>query len=75
MKDWDHLNRLIVEGRRIQAVQAIRASCGCAIPEALDMLAERYALLRAARPDDFKQSHDDYWQGVFLTHPCPVRCS
>ncbi|MGN9915972.1 hypothetical protein [Micromonospora palomenae] len=61
MEDCDQVDTLIVEGRRIQAVQAIRAARECTIPDALDMLAERYALLRAARPDDFTQSHEDNW--------------
>ncbi len=59
--DWDQVDRLILAGRRIQAAQAIRAARECAIPDALDALAERHALLRATRPDEFTQSHEDYW--------------
>ncbi|MET8911656.1 MULTISPECIES: hypothetical protein [Micromonospora] len=65
MEDWDETDRLIIEGRRIQAVQAIRAARECIIPDALDMLAGRYALLRATRPDDLTQSDEDYWAGFY----------
>jgi hypothetical protein len=65
MEDWDEVDRLIVEGQRIQAVQAIRAARGCGLPIALEILADRYTLLRKIRPNDFTQSHEDYWTGFY----------
>ncbi|MEH0474769.1 hypothetical protein QA943_39065 [Streptomyces sp. B21-097] len=50
---WSQIDYLILEGRRIQALQKIRDEFGGGIPEALDLLNHRSVRLRQDRPEDF----------------------
>ncbi|WP_141746537.1 hypothetical protein [Streptomyces sp. LUP30] len=50
---WSRIDYLILEGRRIQALQSIRDEFGGGIPEALDLLNNRSMRLRQERPEDF----------------------
>lgn len=50
---WSRIDHLILEGRRIQAVQKIREEFGGSLPEAVELLDNRVRRLREDRPDDF----------------------
>ncbi|MGW0875627.1 hypothetical protein ACWD3Z_34845 [Streptomyces sp. NPDC002740] len=50
---WSKIDYLILEGRRIQALQRIRDEFGGGIPDALDLLNNRCIRLRQDRPEDF----------------------
>ncbi|MFD9434727.1 hypothetical protein [Streptomyces sp. NPDC060002] len=50
---WSKIDYLILEGRRIQALQRIRDEFGGGIPDALDLLNHRCLRLRQDRPEDF----------------------
>ncbi|MGW2821973.1 hypothetical protein ACWC24_13310 [Streptomyces sp. NPDC001443] len=50
---WARIDYLILEGRRIQALQRIRDEFGGGIHEALGLLDQRSLRLRRDRPDDF----------------------
>ncbi|WRZ88034.1 hypothetical protein OHB54_02555 [Streptomyces sp. NBC_01007] len=50
---WSQIGYLILEGRRIQALQRIRDEFGCGIHDALDLLNHRYIRPHQARSEDF----------------------
>ncbi|MGW7614028.1 hypothetical protein ACWGKW_43780 [Streptomyces sp. NPDC054766] len=50
---WSQIDYLILEGRRIQALQRIRDEFGGGIHDALDLLNHRYIRLRQDRSEDF----------------------
>ncbi len=50
---WSQIDYLILEGRRIQALQRIRDEFGGGIHDALDLLNHRFLRLREDRPEDF----------------------
>jgi hypothetical protein len=50
---WSQIDYLILEGRRIQALQRIRDEFGGGIPDALDLLNHRYIRLQQDRSEDF----------------------
>lgn len=62
---WTAIDRLILDGRRIPAIQGIREEFGGGIHEALDMLVRRYDRLRADRPNEFAQDHENYWRNFY----------
>ncbi|MDH6129959.1 hypothetical protein [Kitasatospora sp. GP82] len=53
----------IVAGRIIHALKTIRDARGYSIPQALDVFADRYELLRRTRPNDFTLSPEEYGRG------------
>lgn len=63
--EWEPLDELIIKGRKIQAVVWIRATFECGLQEAVQFLYVRYERLRQKRPQDFTQSHEEYWEGVY----------
>ncbi|GAA3502291.1 hypothetical protein GCM10019016_093990 [Streptomyces prasinosporus] len=52
---------MIVAGRIILGLKALRDQLGCSLHEALDAYAARYEVLRRERPADFTKSHEEYW--------------
>ncbi|MDX5564149.1 hypothetical protein PYK79_13660 [Streptomyces sp. ID05-04B] len=60
---WSGIDALIMENRRIHAIQAIRTEFGTSLRLAVDLLNERYTRLRRRRPDRFSESADTYWDG------------
>ncbi|MEU9302510.1 hypothetical protein [Streptomyces sp. NPDC048269] len=50
---WSKIDYLLLEGRRIQALQRIRDEHACGIPQALELVNHRLLRLREDRPDDF----------------------
>jgi hypothetical protein len=50
---WSQIDYLILEGRRIQALQKIRDEFSGSIHDALKLLDLRFQRLRQDRPDDF----------------------
>ncbi len=55
----------IVAGRIVRALKAIRDARGCSIPQAIDVFADRYELLRRTRPNDFTLSPEEYGRGFY----------
>ncbi|MFD3929797.1 hypothetical protein [Streptomyces sp. NPDC058614] len=49
----------------IRGLKVLREHLGCSLPEALDVFAARYEVLRVERADDFACSHDEYWVGFY----------
>ncbi|MCX5265547.1 hypothetical protein [Streptomyces sp. NBC_00199] len=60
---WSGIDVLITDGRRIHALQAIRAEFGTSLRLAVDLLGERHTRLRHRYPDRFGESADTYWDG------------
>ncbi|WCN81769.1 hypothetical protein [Micromonospora sp. LH3U1] len=56
MDAWQSIDDLIVQGRHILAIKAIRQAEVCSLQRAFDVFAERCELLRRTRPDDFEAS-------------------
>ncbi|MEV6576281.1 hypothetical protein [Streptomyces sp. NPDC051577] len=50
---WSQIDYLILEGRRIQALQKIRDEFGGGIHDALELLNHRFLCLQKVRPEDF----------------------
>ena len=50
---------------RGNALKAIRNARGCSIPQALDVFADRYELLRRTRPNDFTLSPEEHGRGFY----------
>ncbi|MFD8754400.1 hypothetical protein ACFV0O_25945 [Kitasatospora sp. NPDC059577] len=57
---WSRIDYLILEGRRIQALQRIRDEFGGGLHDGLELLNSRSLRLREERPDDFTSVE---WQG------------
>jgi len=62
---WEALDPLVLSGAKLQFLMKVQELTGCSLPEAQDLLRSRYDLLRRERPNDFAQSHDDYWDGFY----------
>lgn len=62
---WDEIDEMIVTQRILPAVQAIRQLTGCSLSRAVELLSDRYGLLRKWRPHEFTVGPDEYWQGVY----------
>lgn len=60
---WSGIDALIMESRRIHAIQAIRTEFGTSLRLAVDLLNERYTRLRRRHPDRFSEGADTYWDG------------
>ncbi|WP_328433273.1 hypothetical protein [Streptomyces sp. NBC_00425] len=60
---WSGIDVLIMDGRRIHAVQAVRTEFGTSLQLAVELLSERYTRLRRRYPDRFGESADTYWDG------------
>ncbi|WP_218897752.1 hypothetical protein [Nocardiopsis aegyptia] len=65
-EDWDRIDALIFSEHLIQALRAIRDQCGpIPLPDAIDVLNERFVHLRDTRPDEFTVSLDGYGDGFY----------
>ncbi|MDH6112791.1 hypothetical protein P3T36_002509 [Kitasatospora sp. MAP12-15] len=60
---WGEIDQLILDNRKIHAIQLIRAEFGDGLREAVDRLRARYDELRRERPGGFNESHGEYWDG------------
>ncbi|MHA6758248.1 hypothetical protein [Streptacidiphilus sp. PAMC 29251] len=60
---WTGIDDLIMESRKIHALQAIRVEFGTSLRLAIDLLNERHTRLRRRHPDRFSESADTYWDG------------
>jgi hypothetical protein len=49
----DAIDRLILEGHRVIALKVMMDASGCALKDAMAVLASRSAVLRETRPGDF----------------------
>ncbi|MFF4664655.1 hypothetical protein [Streptomyces sp. NPDC001282] len=56
---------MIVAGRIILGLKALRDHLGCSLHEALDAYVARYEVLRRERPADFTKSHQEYWANFY----------
>jgi hypothetical protein len=63
--DWQSIDPHIFANRKLEAVIRIRAVTGCGLHESLDIFSARYQLLRAARPERFECSDEEYWIGFY----------
>ncbi|OKI13229.1 hypothetical protein [Streptomyces sp. CB03911] len=61
---WSAIDALILENRRIQAVQSIRSEFGTSLRLAVDLLNERFIRLRRRHPDGFGEGPDTYGNGI-----------
>lgn|GEM_PF-4861390 len=57
--DWNAIDPLIFNERKILAMRTIREATGCGIREALKLLDDRYHTLRERHPERFPQVHPD----------------
>ena len=63
---------LIVDGKILEAVMAIRESPGVhCLEDALVAFDARYASLRSESPERFTQSNREYWMNFHTTGPQP----
>ncbi|MFC1436220.1 hypothetical protein ACEZDB_36865 [Streptacidiphilus sp. N1-3] len=60
---WTGIDDLILENRKIHAIQSIRTEFGASLHLAVDLLNGRYTRLRGLHPDRFSVSADAYWDG------------
>ncbi|MEH0549023.1 hypothetical protein QA802_39965 [Streptomyces sp. B21-105] len=60
---WSGIDDLIMDNRKIHAIQAIRIGFDTSLQSAVDLLNERYTRLRRRHPDRFSDSADTYWDG------------
>ncbi|MFC5833723.1 hypothetical protein [Nonomuraea insulae] len=63
--ELDELDDLVLQGQRIRGIKLIKDTFECSLHEALDYYVERYRKLRLTRPDDFTESHEEYWDGFY----------
>ncbi|YCK40817.1 hypothetical protein ACNF49_44205 [Actinomadura sp. ATCC 39365] len=59
------LDDLVVQGQTIRGIKLIKDTFECSLHEALDLYVDRYRRLRQTRPDDFTESHHEYWKGFY----------
>ena len=62
---WDEIDEMIVTRRILPAVEAVRQLSGCSLSRAIELLSDRYGVLRERRPHDFTVGPDEYWQGFY----------
>lgn len=62
---WSEIDALILSRCILQSLVRIREASGVSLKDALDLLSERYRLLRAERPDEFCCSSEEYWEGFY----------
>ena len=62
---WADIDDHIVNKRVIESITAIRAMQQVGIHEAIDLLRERYLMLRKERPTDFVCDDAAYWDGFY----------
>jgi hypothetical protein len=60
---WDEIDEMIVGRRILAAIRAIRDLSDCSLSRAIELLSDRYEVLRKGRPKDFAVGPDEYWQG------------
>ncbi|GAA4566517.1 hypothetical protein [Planotetraspora kaengkrachanensis] len=58
-------DELILRGQTIRGIKLIKDTFGCSLQEALIFYHDRYRHLRETRPEDFAQSHEEYWKGFY----------
>lgn len=59
------LDAHILKNRKADGINLIRQATGMSLGAAIRALSQRYDLLREQRPDDFTQSHEEYWSGFY----------
>jgi Spy/CpxP family protein refolding chaperone len=59
----DQIDEFILTDQRIFALLVMTRATGCALREAIEIMAHRYQELRETRPHDFTVDHDAYWEG------------
>ncbi|RKS06788.1 hypothetical protein DFP74_2433 [Nocardiopsis sp. Huas11] len=65
-QEWDRVDELLFDGRRIQAAQAIREQFGpMTIHETIVTLGERFEHLSQNHPESFNVSLDGYWDHFY----------
>ena len=64
-EQWQPIDEAIFANLKLPAIRHIRAASGCSLKEAIDVLYERYAKLRAEAPDRFNCTDEDYWAGFY----------
>ena len=62
---WLSIDDAICANRKLPAIQQIRAASGCSLKDALELLYERYAKLRAEASHRFSDSEEEYWAGFY----------
>jgi hypothetical protein len=60
---WSVIDREIFDGRPVHAVRAVRQEFGGGIHDAIDVVADRFALLRDERPGEFTVDVDSWGKG------------
>jgi hypothetical protein len=63
--NWDALDPLVLSGAKLEFIVRVREATSVTLPDAQDILVRRYDVLRRSRPQDFAQSHEDYWAGFY----------
>ena len=65
-EEWDRVDQLLFDGRRIQAAHALREDFGpLTIHETIVALGERFEHLRLNHPESFNVSLDGYWDHFY----------
>lgn len=59
------LDAFIFSGQKVRGIAFISSQLGCPLHRALEAFTARYDALRAAEPDRFQCSHDEYWRGFY----------
>ncbi|MEU9833475.1 hypothetical protein AB0D67_18305 [Streptosporangium sp. NPDC048047] len=62
---WKAIDDHIVNERILPTLSIMREEFGDSIPEAIDRFAERYEVLRTARPDAFTKPREEYGRGFY----------
>jgi hypothetical protein len=62
---WDELDPLILAGAKVHFLKRVCDASGMDLRAALELLDDRYNLLRQTRPDEFQCSHEEYWKGFY----------
>ena len=61
--EWAALDPLILSGEKLRFLAKVRLATGSELLEALEILQQRYDVLRKSRPTEFHCSHEEYWKG------------
>jgi hypothetical protein len=65
-REWDRVDELLFDGRRIQAAHALREDFGhLTIHETIVALGERFEHLRLNHPESFNVGLDGYWDHFY----------
>lgn len=62
---WDELDLLIIENRKMEFHQLYRKITDCSINDVTFALGERYRILNKVAPEKLKLTEDKYWDGFY----------